>query len=585
MRTQSSNSLLILTSVLLTGALLPVLANAKDTRSEPESATGYQTRPQITANDFMVVAANPYAAKAGQQILKSGGSAIDATIATQMVLNLVEPQSSGIGGGAFLLHWNAISKTLKSYDGRETAPQAATPERFLIDGVPMGFRDAGFGGLSVGTPGLLHVLKLAHDRHGKLPWKQLFTPAIKLASEGFKVSPRLNKLLDRTGPTKFGPQARQYFFDDEGNPWPIGHLLKNPAFAQTLQTIADKGISSFYEGKIAKDIVDKVRNSPGTKGDMTLKDLSTYRAVQRPSVCISYRHHKICGMGPPSSGALTIAQVLKLVEPFDLGKEPLNASALHLITEAEKLAYADRNRYMADPDFVHIPKGLLNSDYLAQRRKLIDPARAMIKATPGTPPKTKKSSYGRDATIENSGTSHISIIDKDGNAVSMTTTIESAFGANIMVGGFLLNNELTDFSFRPKDAEGRPIANRVEPGKRPRSSMSPTIVFDDNNNIEMLTGSPGGSRIILFVLKTLIAHIDWGLDAQQAASLPNFGSRNRPLEIEPDAVPEKTILKLQDLGHKIKTTPMTSGVHIIIRNNNHLEGGVDPRREGAALGQ
>lgn len=534
----------------------------------------------------MIVAANPLAAQAGFDILAEGGSAIDAAIAAQMVLNLVEPQSSGIGGGGFLLHWDAKTKNLQSYDGRETAPLAAKPTRFLNpDGTPMKFRAASFGGLSVGAPGLLRMLEKAHRSHGKLPWKRLFSRAIVLATTGFQLSPRLHSLLSDAKPDSFGPEARDYFYDEHGAPWPVGHILKNPKLAATFEEISDKGADAFYSGTIADAIVAKTASDIGKKGDLTTEDLKTYEAKERPPVCQSYRQYIICGMGPPSSGALTIAQTMTLLEAFDLGKEPLNPGALHLIAEAEKLAFADRKRYMADPDFVSVPTGLLDTAYLAKRRKLIDTTKAMEKAEPGSPPLSKKSSYGRDSTVENKGTTHLSIVDAQGNAIALTSSIESAFGANIMTSGFLLNNELTDFSFLPEDKDGTPIANRVEPGKRPRSSMSPTMVFGPDGRLIMITGSPGGSRIIPYVIKTLVAHLDWDLNAAEAAALPNFGSRRGPFEIEPDALPPESLKHLESLGHNIRTSPMTSGSHIIIRSKDGLEGGADPRREGVALGK
>jgi len=562
----------------------PGAPSALDRRAEPEPASGLGAGHQTSARRFMIAAANPHAVRAGLAMLRRGGSAVDAAVAAQMVLNLVEPQSSGIGGGLFLLHWDAGRNSLVSYDGRETAPMAAKPERFLNpDGTPMKFREAVFGGLSVGVPGALKALALAHGKHGKLPWADLFQPAIELASKGFAVSARLNGLLQRYGPQAFGPVARAYFFDAVGAPRPVGYILKNPALAETFRNIALKGPDHFYSGPLAAKIAAKVQNAPNHRGDMTAGDLNSYRAMERPAVCSPYRGYKVCGMGPPSSGALTVNQVLRLLAPFDLGRAPMNISALHLIAEAEKLSYADRGRYMADADFVKVPKGLLDEAYLTQRRRLIDPAAAMGRAEPGRPP-MEQGVFGRDDTRENKGTSHISIIDADGNALSMTSSIEGAFGSRLMVAGFLLNNELTDFSFRPADKAGRPIANRVQPGKRPRSSMAPTLVFGPGGGIHMVTGSPGGSRIILYVLKTIIGHIDWGLEAGALVRLPNFGSRNGPFEIETGSKLEAMGAGLAARGHKIKLAPMTSGVHIIIRGTDGLTGAADPRREGLAAG-
>ena len=536
-----------------------------------------------TAKHHMVVAANPHASEAGRLILRQGGSAIDAAIAVQMVLNLVEPQSSGIGGGAFLLHWSERNRRLTSFDGRETAPLAAKPNRFMRDGKPMKFREAVPGGLSVGTPGVLKMLEKVHRRHGRLPWAQLFKPAIKLATQGFAISQRLHSLLNKADINSFAPVARAYFFNKKGHPKAVGSRLQNPAFAQSLIGIARYGSAYFYRGPLAIKIANAVQNSHKNKGDMTARDLNSYKAIERAPICVSYRTYNICGMGPPSSGMLTVAQVLKIIEPFDLGKTPLNQRAIHLIAEAQKLAYADRKRYMADQDFVHMPRGLLDARYLASRRALISLTKTMGKAKPGRPPSRQKRS-GIDASTENNGTSHISIIDAQGNSVSMTSSIEGAFGARLMVSGFLLNNELTDFSFRPTDKQGRLIANRVAPLKRPRSSMAPTMVFDQSGRLHMVVGSPGGSRIILYVLKTVIGHINWGLKAEALTQMPNFGSRNGPLELEKGNGVETTDRALQALGHKTRVSSMTSGVHLILREKNRLVGAADPRREGVAVG-
>ncbi len=559
-------------------------ASALDLRAEPETASIMQRTKSVAARQQMVVAANPHASAAGLEILRLGGSATDAAIAVQMVLNLVEPQSSGIGGGAFLLHWDEHSRRLTSFDGRETAPRAARPDRFLKNGKPMAFRDAMHGGLSVGTPGVLRMLEKLHRRHGRLSWKRLFKPAIELARKGFAVSPRLHTLLKKADPQSFGPRARGYFYDEFNEPRPVGYILKNIPFALALEGIANQGADFFYKGQLAGFIVKRVKTAERNPGDMSTGDLAGYHSFERPPVCISYRSYRVCGMGPPSSGMLTIAQILKLVEPFDLGRTPLNIPALHLIAEAEKLAYADRKRYMADSDFIRLPQGLLDPRYLAQRRLLISRFRSMGKAKAGQPPWQQGQIFGKDSSVENHGTSHISIIDRWGNAVSMTTTIEAAFGARIMVSGFLLNNELTDFSFRPTDEKGHPVANRVQPLKRPRSSMSPTMIFDRSGRLHMVVGSPGGSRIILYVLKTIIGHIDWGLDGEALTQLPNFGSRNGPFELEEGTGVREIAESLEALGHKTRIVPMTSGVHLVIRSGNRLIGAVDPRREGLALG-
>jgi gamma-glutamyltranspeptidase/glutathione hydrolase len=576
-------------ALLLAGLLFTAPASAQllDPRSAPEAPTGLQSHALARAKSQMVSAANAVAASTGREMLRAGGSAIDAAIATQLVLNLVEPQSSGIGGGAFILYWDNAKSELKTFDGRETAPASATPDRFLVDGKPMPFDKAVLSGLSIGVPGLVKLLEDVHGKYGKLPWAKLFEPAIRLAENGFEISPRLHLLLRLESAESFVPAARSYFYTGTGSPLPIGHTLKNPQYAATLKAIAEGGSRAFYEGPIAQAIVDAVNSAPIAPGGMTLEDLKSYQAKERPPLCITYRAYEVCGMGPPSSGAPAVAETLKLVEPFDLGKgreAALNARAVHLIAEAQKLAYADRNKYIGDPDFVAVPGGLLDDAYLAQRRTLINPDAAAAKPKAGEPPGSKRQSFGVDATIERAGTSHISIIDAEGNALSMTTTIEGAFGSHNWAAGFLLNNELTDFSFAPVDAAGQPVANAVGPGKRPRSSMAPTIVFDGQRHITAVLGSPGGSRIILYVLKTLIALIDWGLDAQEAADLMNFGSQGSGLELEPDWSAVPLALTLRPLGHTIVPSLMNSGIHIVMRRNGELEGAADARREGAALG-
>jgi gamma-glutamyltranspeptidase/glutathione hydrolase len=554
--------------------------------SAPEAATGLEPKTLASAKRYMIAAANPLAVEVGLEILKAGGSATDAAISVQLVLNLVEPQSSGLGGGAFLLHYDAKRRQMKSYDGRETAPVAAKPDRFLKpDGTPRGFMEAVFGGDSVGSPGLPRMLALAHKRHGKLPWSRLFEPALKLATDGFAVSPRLNKLLADMGAANFDPTARAHYFDTAGKPHPVGHILKSPEFAATLKSLADEGAEVFYRGPIADSIVKALGSSPTHKGDLTLADLAAYQAKERPALCTTYRRYKICSMGPPSSGGLTIAQTLALLEPFDLGTAPMNPNALHLIAEAEKLAYADRDQFIGDPDQVTVPAGLMDPGYLRVRRKWIDSATAKLKAEPGTPPGLI-GKRAQDSTIESNGTSHISIIDAAGNAVSLTTTIENAFGSRLMASGFLLNNQLTDFSFRPTDAAGNVAANAVAPGKRPRSSMAPTIILDAAGRVKAVIGSPGGSRIILYVTKAIVGIIDWKLDAQSAIDLANFGSRNGPFEIETALAGALPALHMLKRGHLVVSPDMTSGLHIVMRApNGSLTGGADPRREGIAKGE
>ncbi|HET6390916.1 gamma-glutamyltransferase [Hyphomicrobium sp.] len=561
--------------------------SAQEFRPVPEGASGRAEKALVTARQHMVVAAEPLAAQAGREILRQGGSAADAAIATELVLGLVEPQSSGLGGGAFITFWDAKTRSVVTFDGRETAPAAAKPDRFMRDGKPMAFADAVNSGLSVGVPGLVRVLQAVHEKYGKLPWAKLFEPAIKLAEDGFPVSPRLAVLLQSEAPEKFAPDARAYFYENGVTPRAAGSLLKNPEYAATLRTLAEKGPDAFYKGDIADAIVTAVHHAPTIPGDLTLADLADYKAVEREPVCFSYRGRQVCGMGPPSSGALTVGQTLKLIEPFKEvqgASAAMTAPALHIIAEAEKLAYADRNMYIADPDRIAVPTGLLDDAYLAERRKLIDPKKAMLKAEPGLPPGLAKKSFGKDATYEVPGTTQVSIIDNEGNALSMTATIESAFGSHLWAKGFLLNNELTDFSFVPVDATGMTAANAIEGGKRPRSSMAPTIVLGPDGTPEIVTGSPGGSQIILYVVKTLVGVIDWGLDAQQAAALANFGSQNGPFLIEYSLPVNWPAYELTSYGQTVQGATMTSGVHMIVRRNGVLEGGADPRREGVALG-
>ncbi|MEM9591557.1 MAG: gamma-glutamyltransferase [Pseudomonadota bacterium] len=551
----------------------------------PEGASGLAQKPLVKAKEHMIVAAHPLATEAGLEMLRKGGAAIDAGIATQMVLTLVEPQSSGIGGGAFILYWDAAQETLTSFDGRETATAGATPDLFLdAAGKPLPRRVAMHSGLSVGVPGALAVLKLVHDEYGKLPWADLFEPAIKLARDGFPVSARLSTMLGKADLNTFEATARAYFFDKNGKPHPPGYILRNEELADTLETIAREGIDAFYTGPIATDIVRTVQNDQRGAGTLSESDFASYRPKKRPAVCTPYRGSSVCGMGPPSSGAVAVGQTLGLIEPFELGTTPMQTSPLHAIIEAQRLAFADRGQYLADPDFVDVPlQGLLDKGYLTERRKLIDPARAAETVTHGTPPNIG-SNFGNDATKESDGTSHVSVVDRNGDAFSMTTTIETAFGARSMVRGFLLNNQLTDFSFRPKDKEGMDIANRVEPGKRPRSSMDPTMVFGPDGGLDYVLGSPGGPAIILFNLKAIIAMMDWGLDPAEAAALTNLGGTPYGVLFEADPSRDELAEELIAKGHKVRRIPMTSGLHIIAVTPDGLEGGADPRRDGVALG-
>lgn len=554
----------------------------------PEASSGRSGKQAVTAERFMVVAANPLASRAGFDILKQGGSAIDATIAVQMVLGLVEPQSSGIGGGAFALYWDNERRRMASYDGRETAPALAGPDLFMgPDGNPMKFWDAVVGGRSVGAPGLIRMLSLAHKQHGKLDWADLFQPAIDLAEKGFAVSPRLNSLLARDKYLKTRGAAAAYFYDDNGDPRPVGYVLRNQAYADVLRAVADGGADAFYTGPIARAIVKAVRDAKDNPGLLNLTDLAGYEAKMRPPVCGTYRKYAICGMGPPSSGGLTVAMILGQIDRFDIAKlGPDSPRAWHLFTESARFAYADRGLYMADSDFVDVPvQGLLDPGYLNARSRLIRTNRTVGKAEAGQPPDRRAGLLAPAADLELPSTSHISVVDAAGNAASMTTSIENAFGSRLMVNGFLLNNQLTDFSFR-SERDGVPIANRVQPGKRPRSSMAPTLVFAPDGSLKAVVGSPGGSRIIIYVAKTIMAMIDWEMDAQSAVDLGHVVNRNGKTDLEEGTAAEALMSGLGEAGHEFNIRALTSGLHVIeVLPDGRLRGGADPRREGVALGE
>ncbi len=579
-------------------AAVPAAASARDPQA-PEGSSGFQHKQLAYADKYMVVAANPHAVEAGLQILRKGGNAIDAAIATQLVLGLCEPQSSGIGGGAFMLYFDG--KQVDAWDGRETAPMAVDSKLFLQpDGKPLQRYEAIVGGRSVGVPGVMRMLEAAHKASGKLPWADLFAPAIKLAEQGFALSPRLHKLLQEEPFLKKDPLAAAYFYDEKGQPRPLGYLLKNPAYANTLRLLAKQGASALHEGPLAQHIVDKVRGHAANPGQLSLSDMAAYRPQKRTAVCTDYRQYTVCGMPPPSSGGIAVAQVLGMLEGFDMAAlkpdaQGLQPQAVHLISQAERLAYADRDHYAGDTDFVPLPgrgiAALLDKQYLRQRAALIGD-RSLGNAAPGMPPfedkPAEKLAFGRDQSPELPSTSHFSIVDADGHAVAITTTIEDGFGSRLMVDGFLLNNQLTDFSFVPEDANG-PVANRVQPGKRPRSTMSPTLVFErDSRRLQLAVGSPGGPAIALYVLKTLFGVLDWQLDIQQAVSLPNFGSRNGALDLEQGGFSVAQLDAQKAHGHQVREWPMTSGLHGIQRSTRDgrsvWAGGADPRREGVARG-
>lgn len=541
----------------------------------------------VTADDWMVAAANPLAVEAGAAVLADGGTAADAMIAVQAVLGLVEPQSSGLGGGAFLVWYDAGSGEVTTLDGRETAPLAATPTLFQDEnGERLGFFDAVVGGLSVGTPGTPKLMEDAHRRWGRANWGDLLAPAISLAEDGFAVSPRMAASIARDAERlqRF-PATAAYFFPG-GTALAQGDLLQNPAYADTLRQMAAHGTDAFYTGPIAEDIVSTVRTAPGNPGVLSTLDLALYDVVERAPVCVDYRDHEVCGMGPPSSGALTVGQILGIVNNFDIS-DPTDPDTWRLIGDASRLAFADRGRYMADSDFVPMPAaGLVDPLYLEERAGLIEGDRidgfsALESVAPGEPAWDHARLWGDDVSIELPSTSHISIVDSYGNALSMTTTIENGFGSRLFVRGFLLNNELTDFSFSTHN-NGYPIANRVEPGKRPRSSMSPTIVLQDGTPT-LVIGSPGGSRIIGYVAKTIIAHIDWGMDVQQAIAMPHLVNRFGTYDVEEGTDATAFETPLTELGYEVSIRGLNSGLHAIAIGEG-LSGGADPRREGIALG-
>lgn len=578
---------------------------------QPEGASGLTVKPGWAFPRQAVAAANPLATEAGARILRAGGSAVDAAIAVQMVLTLVEPQSSGIGGGAFLLHHDG--RRTQAFDGRETAPAAATEDLFLdAQGKPLPFMDAVASGRSVGVPGTVAMLAQAHRQHGKLPWARLFDPAIAMAEQGFAVSPRLHTMLLAESALKNDPVAAAYFYRPDGQPHPVGHPLRNPELAQVLRHIAVQGPIALHEGPVAQAIVNKVRQHPVRPGGLSLDDLKRYQPREREALCHDHtaaqRALRLCGFPPPSSGAIAVGQILGMMARTPQAREPLvqspmssgvpSAEWLHTYAEASRLTFADRALYVADPDFVAAPGGrwdsLLDARYLDERARLITPAR--MPQAPAGQPAGVQVGWSPMPDQPEYGTSHISIVDAFGNALAMTTTIEAGFGSRLMVttnparpGGFLLNNELTDFSFVPRDAQGRPIANRVEPGKRPRSSMSPTLVFDKASGELLLSaGSPGGALIIHFTAKTLHGALQWGLSPQAAIDLPNFGTTGGPLLLEKGRFPAPTVQALRERGHAVEEPEMTSGLQAILRGTQRGQrvwlGGADPRREGIVAG-
>lgn len=567
----------------------------------PEISSGYHKKPGWATSEFAVASANPLSTDAGYQIIQAGGNAVDAAVAVQMVLTLVEPQSSGIGGGAFFLFWDG--EEIHAYNGRETAPSGATPELFLDEnGDPLPFGDAVRSGKSVGVPGTMALMKVIHEKFGSLPWKDVLEPAIILAEEGFHITPRLHTMLKEDESLRNDKVARAFYYDKNGNAHPAGYLLKNPALAQILKNAAENGLSAFYEGDVARDIAKRVQNHK-RPGAMTIDDLANYPTLELETeeICNDWKVYEICGFPPPASGHIAIMQILGIMEHLDEPEVSFqdsipSADWLHQYLEAAKLAFADRNQYIADERFVEPPAGswqsMMNSEYLAKRAQLIRYDQAMEKAEPGNPGEIQ-TTYGIQKFQPEFGTSHISIVDREGNAVSMTTTIESGFGSRIMSdggtglsGGFMLNNELTDFSLNPIDKNGNLIANRVEPGKRPRSSMAPTLVFDrQTGEFLAAVGSPGGTSIIHYTAKAIVGMFDWNLNAQEAIDLPNFGNYNSPSVLEEGRYPFEIINELERMGHEIIIRPMTSGIQAIQKTDSGYFGGADPRREGVVMGE
>jgi gamma-glutamyltranspeptidase / glutathione hydrolase len=588
------HGLLIAAGLLAGCATTPPSFTYQPPSELPSVAFNGTAKPGWATHTFAVAAAHPLAVDAGYQVLRAGGTAVDATIAVQAVLTLVEPQSSGIGGGAFLLHYDG--RDVVAYDGRETAPAAATERLFLdADGKPLSFHAAVVGGRSVGVPGVLRMLELAHRQHGRLPWAALFAPAIWLAENGFPISARLHAQLDSDRFFRNDPTAFAYFYQGDGKPLPAGTRLRNPELAQVLRRVASEGSSAFYQGEVAQAVVAKVRGHATNPGAMTTADLAGYQPKVRQPMCSDYRarahDYRICGFPPPGSGAIAVAQILGILSHTAASSIPLAgglppAPWLHLYTEAARLAFADRALYLGDPDFVQPPAGrwdsLLAPRYLASRARLIGPT-SMRTAQPGKPAGAVSLAPSR-AQPEH-GTSQVSIVDPYGNAVSMTTTVEDQFGSRQMVKGFVLNNELTDFDFAPTGADGLPVANRVQPGKRPRSSMDPTFVFDKpSGRLLMVTGAMGGPMIIHQVAKSLYGVLDWGLDVQRAIELPNFGSLNGPTLLEPDRFPPGTVRALQAMGHEVVQRPFPGGIQAIQRTPGGWFGGADPRRDGIVMG-
>ncbi|MDT3736201.1 MAG: gamma-glutamyltransferase family protein [Denitratisoma sp.] len=570
-------SLAALWAGIAAGALAEVPA-------QPEAASGFAATQEARGRLFMAVTANPLATDAAVEILRAGGTSADAAIAAQLVLGLVEPQSSGLGGGGFLLYHDARENRLRAYDGRETAPAAAQPGRFLgADGKPLAFFEAAVGGRSVGVPGLPALLDLVYRNHGRTLWPKLFGPALRLAVEGFPMSPRLHKLLAEDRFLREDPAARRLYYEADGRPKPVGTMIVNRAYGFTLLALAQHGTRIFYEGPIGRDIAPAVRGHRNNPGDLSEADMAAYRPQEREPICaVRLGGYRVCGMPPPSSGGIAVLQMLTFTEPVSQ-QAPLAPESVHRFAESGRLTFADRARYLADPAFVDVPvKALLAPAYLAARAQSIRADASMGRAAAGE--LAVKQSLGEDTSAELPATTHLSIVDTEGNAVSLTSSVEAAFGSRIMVHGFLLNNQLTDFSFRP-EMDGKPVANRVEANKRPLSSMAPTIIYDKAGRVAAILGSPGGSQIINYVAKTILALLVWNLTPGEAVALPHYGSRNGPTELERGTQAEQLRPALERLGHTVSVLDMTSGLSVILRRGDDWVGAADPRREGAARGE
>jgi gamma-glutamyltranspeptidase/glutathione hydrolase len=560
--------------------------------TDPEGESQRIAKAEVVTHRYMVVAANPLASKAGAEMIAQGGSAADAAIAAQLVLNLVEPQSSGLGGGGFLTFYDRAADKIVVYDGRETAPAADGPNLFLgPDGQPMHFMDVGIGGKPVGVPGIVRLLEAVHRDYGKLPWPKLFEPAIKLAEDGFAVSPRLHWWLDTAKESlSASPDLKARYYKADGTPLQVGDILKSPEFAKTLHLLADHGAGAFYTGPLAEAIVKAVNQGNGaeghpTPGAMTLDDLKTYQMVKRDAVCGTYRKYEVCGAPPPSAGAIGVIDILDMLQRFDPAQlTPQSARTYHLFIEASRRVFADRDAYIGDPAFTDVPtKGLVDPNYLLMRSGTIDRDEATPNVTAGDPP-GRHAEVGPDRTFEQAGTSHMSIVDPVGNAIAFTTTVNGPFGSHIMAGGFILNNQLLDFSFRP-ETDGKPAANRVQGGKRPRSSMAPLIVFEGRRHLRLVIGSPGGSKIIDYVALATMANLDWGLDIQEAVDHGNVVDTGRGTELEQDTPVAAFADALTAMGHHVELMSETSGLDAIAVMKDGLHGGADDRREGLAVGE